>query len=95
MSSRMFFNAIQATLDCSDNDEEALFALSLIYATIKNKGGYMLYTCRGHCFHESTCDQRVVTRESNSTRHFYWILDNFKNSLTVVPLVLVIILISY
>ena len=28
-------------MDCSENDEEALFALSLLYATIANKGYFM------------------------------------------------------
>ncbi|XP_022784974.1 protein CLEC16A homolog isoform X3 [Stylophora pistillata] len=35
---RMFLEAIQESLDCSDNDEEALFAICLLYAAIGNKG---------------------------------------------------------
>lgn len=35
---RMFLEAIEESLDCSDNDEEALFAICLLYAAIGNKG---------------------------------------------------------
>ena len=34
----MFLEAIHESLDCSDNDEEALFAICLLCAAIGNKG---------------------------------------------------------
>ena len=34
----MFLEAIQESLDCSNDDEEALFAICLLYAAIGNKG---------------------------------------------------------
>ena len=37
----MFLEAIQESLDCSDNDEEALFAICLLYAAIGNNGKYI------------------------------------------------------
>jgi hypothetical protein len=35
---RLFFDALRSSLDCTENDGEALFALCLIYAAIQNKG---------------------------------------------------------
>ena len=41
----MFLEAIEESLDCSDNDEEALFAICLLYAAIGNKGELSLFSC--------------------------------------------------
>jgi len=37
-TSSMFLEAIQESLDCSNNDEEALFAICLLCAAICNDG---------------------------------------------------------
>ncbi|KAK3728502.1 hypothetical protein QZH41_002365 [Actinostola sp. cb2023] len=34
----LFLDALRSSMDCSDNDGEALFAMCLIYAAIKNQG---------------------------------------------------------
>ena len=38
----MFLEAIQESLDCSNNDEEALFAICLLCAAICNDGKKIL-----------------------------------------------------
>ena len=38
----MFLEAIQESLDCSNNDEEALFAICLLCAAICNDGMWIL-----------------------------------------------------
>ena len=38
----MFLEAIHQSLDCSNDDEEALFAICLLYAAIGNKGRYII-----------------------------------------------------
>lgn len=38
MFSSIFLDALRSSLDCGENDSEALFALCLIQAAIKNKG---------------------------------------------------------
>ncbi|XP_031563331.1 protein CLEC16A-like, partial [Actinia tenebrosa] len=35
---RLFFDTLRSSLECTENDGEALFALCLIYAAIQNKG---------------------------------------------------------
>ena len=52
----MFLEAIEESLDCSDNDEEALFAICLLYAAIGNKGelSFFLYLSR-ICFLRMAC----------------------------------------
>ena len=52
----MFLEAIEESLDCSDNDEEALFAICLLYAAIGNKGELSLFSCLSRiCFPRMAC----------------------------------------
>ena len=62
----MFLEAIYESLDCSDNDEEALFAICLLYAAIGNKGRYgVRVTLR----HRVRSRQYVTDKASCHVRH--------------------------
>lgn len=55
---RMFLEAIEESLDCSDNDEEALFAICLLYAAIGNKGELSFFPNPSRiCFLRMACQR--------------------------------------
>ena len=54
----MFLEAIEESLDCSDNDEEALFAICLLYAAIGNKGELSFFPNPSRiCFLRMACQR--------------------------------------